>query len=72
MSFRKLKRSYILAFVLVLTMSAVSFGFLIGQSQQARQAREATEQIQLLSDKVQVSGELVIRGADGLRRLIIK
>jgi len=60
-------------FVLLLTLSGLSFGYLVGESQQAK-AEEAREQFHLMTEKVQAkaSGALVNKGADAVRRMLIK
>ncbi len=68
MSFRKAKLSTLL-FVLLLMMSGLSFGFLVGRSQQAR-AEKATQQIQLMGEQVQAGGAVISKGADVFRRLL--
>ncbi|TXF85414.1 hypothetical protein FUA23_20595 [Neolewinella aurantiaca] len=59
--------------VVLLTLSGLSFGFLVGQSQQA-QAKKAQEKIQIMTEQVkaQASGALVNKGADAIRRILIK
>jgi hypothetical protein len=72
MSFRNKIWSSII-FVLLLTLSGLSFGYLVGQSQQAK-AEKAQEQLQMMTEKVQAqaSGALVNKGADAIRRMLIK
>ncbi len=70
MSFRKAKLPT-LFFVLLLTLSGLSFGFLVGRSQQAS-AERATEQLQLMGEQVQAGGAVITKGADLLRRLLTK
>ncbi|MFT6001091.1 MAG: preprotein translocase subunit YajC [Neolewinella sp.] len=62
---------YSLVFVLLLTLSGLSFVFLVGRSQQAR-ADQATEQFQLMGDQVKASGAVLTKGADVFRRLLVK
>ena len=47
--------------VLLLTLSGLSFGYLVGESQQAKAEKAAQEQFQLMTEKVQAqaSGALV-------------
>lgn len=61
-------------FVLLLTLSGLSFGYLVGQSQQAKAEKAAQEQFQLMTEKVQAqaSGALVNKGAEAIRRMLIK
>lgn len=68
MSFRKVKMSTLL-FILLLTLSGLSFGFLVGRSQQAR-AERATEQFQLVGEQVKAGGAVVYKSADLIRRLL--
>lgn len=72
MSFQK-KVWSTLALVLLLTLSGLSFGYLVGQSQQAK-AVKAQDQFQMMTDKVQAqaSGALVNKGAEAVRRILIK
>ncbi|MFK8163265.1 MAG: hypothetical protein AB8H12_12440 [Lewinella sp.] len=70
MSLRKAKWSSLI-FVLLLTLSGLSFGFLVGRSQQAR-ADQATEQLQMMGDQVKAGGAVLNKGADVLRRLLVK
>ncbi|MEM9931311.1 MAG: hypothetical protein AAF840_15960 [Bacteroidota bacterium] len=70
MSFRKAKLSTVL-FVLLLMLSGLSFGFLVGRSQQAR-AQQATEQLQMMGEQVQAGGAVITKGADVFRRLLTK
>ena len=70
MSFRKAKWSS-LVFVLLLTLSGLSFGFLVGRSQQAR-ADQATEQLQMMGDQVKAGGAVLNKSADVFRRLLVK
>jgi len=64
---------YSLVFILLLTLSGLSFGFLVNRSQQATtEGNSTTEQMKLMGEKVQASGALVSRGADAVRRLLIK
>lgn len=72
MTSQKFKYSSIV-FILLLVLSGLSFGFLVGRSQQAKaEMNNATEQMQMMGEKVQASGALVSRGADAVRRLLIK
>lgn len=68
MSFRKVKMSTLL-FILLLMLSGLSFGFLVGRSQQAR-AERATEQFQLVGEQVKAGGAVVYKSADLIRRLL--
>jgi hypothetical protein len=63
-----------LLFVLLLTLSGLSFGYLVGQSQQAQAEKAAKGQFQLMTGKVQVqaSGALVNKGTEAIRRMLIK
>ncbi|MEO0732108.1 MAG: hypothetical protein AAFZ52_04695 [Bacteroidota bacterium] len=70
MSFRKIKWTSI-AFVLVLALSGASFGFLLGRSHSAS-LEKTSEQLHNVSEKVQTSGAVVSRGADALRRLLVR
>jgi outer membrane murein-binding lipoprotein Lpp len=64
-------RIYSIAFVFLLILSGLSFGFLVGRSQQAK-ADQASEQVQLLNNQVKVSTVLVVKGANALRKLLVK
>lgn len=57
--------------VVLLVLSGLSYGFLVGQSQQAR-AEKAADQFQVMTEQVQASGALVSKGADAVRRIILK
>jgi predicted negative regulator of RcsB-dependent stress response len=72
MSFSK-KTLFSVAVVFLLVLSGLSFGYLVGQSQQAK-AERAQGQFQMMTDKVQAqaSGALVSKGADAVRRMLIK
>lgn len=61
-------------FVLLLTLSGLSFGYLVGQSQQAKAEQAAQEQFQMITEQVQAkaSGALVNTGAEAVRRMLIK
>jgi|AntRauTorckE5430_2_1112549.scaffolds.fasta_scaffold08018_3 outer membrane murein-binding lipoprotein Lpp len=64
-------RIYSIAFVFLIILSGLSFGFLVGRSQQAK-ADQASEQVQLLNNQVKVSNVLVVKGANALRKLLVK
>ncbi len=68
------KTLFPLALVFLLALSGLSFGYLVGQSQQAQAQKQAQEQLQLMTDKVQAkaSGALVNKGAEAVRRILIK
>ena len=70
MSFRKAKWSSLI-FVLLLTLSGLSFGFLVGRSQQAR-ADKATEQLQVMGDQVKAGGAVLTKSADVFRRILVR
>ncbi len=67
------KRLFPIALVVLLILSGLSFGYLVGQSQQAK-AEQAQGQFQMMTEKVQAqaSGALVNKGADAVRRILIK
>jgi len=67
------KTLFSVAVVSLLVLSGVSFGYLVGQSQQAK-AEQAQGQLQMMTEKVQAqaSGALVSKGADAVRRMLIK
>jgi len=72
MNLRKFKFSS-LVFILLLTLSGLSFGFLVGRSHQAQaEMNNTTQQMKMMGEKVQASGALVSRGADAVRKLLIK
>lgn len=58
-------------FVVLLALSGASFGFLLGRSHQMS-ADSTTEQLQNMSHQVKTSGALISRGADAVRRLLVK
>jgi outer membrane murein-binding lipoprotein Lpp len=64
-------RIYSIAFVFLIILSGLSFGFLVGRSQHAK-ADQASEQVQLLNNQVKVSNVLVVKGANALRKLLVK
>ena len=70
MSLRKVK-STSFALLLVLGLSGMSFGFLVGRSHQLS-AGEASEQIQAVSGQVQNGGALVTKAFKGIRYFLIK
>jgi len=67
------KTLFSVAVVSLLVLSGLSFGYLVGQSQQAK-AEQAQGQLQMMTEKVQAqaSGALVSKGADAVRRMLIK
>jgi len=58
-------------FVILLALSGASFGFLLGRSHQMS-SDSTTEQLQNMSHQVKTSGALISRGADAVRRLLVK
>lgn len=60
-----------IVFVILLALSGASFGFLLGRSHQMS-SESATEQFQNMSQQVKTSGALVSRGAEAVRRLLVK
>ena len=57
--------------VIILALSGASFGFLLGRSHQMN-AASATEQIHTMGQQVKTSGAVISRGADAIRRLLVK
>jgi len=60
-----------IVFVVLLALSGASFGFLLGRSHQMS-SESTTEQLQNMSHQVKTSGALISRGADAVRRLLVK
>jgi len=72
MSSQKVKLTTV-AFVVLLALSGASFGFLLGRSQQLKaDAKETTEQLHTMTNRVQDTGAVLTRGADAFRRLLVK
>ncbi len=62
-----------IVFILLLALSGLSFGFLVGRSHQAKaETNSTTQQMKMMGEKVKASGALVSRGADAVRKLLIK
>jgi hypothetical protein len=59
-------------FVVLLALSGASFGFLLGRSHQMSSESTTTEQLQNVSHQVKTSGAIISRGADAVRRLLVK
>ena len=59
------------ALLLLLGLSTASFGFLVGRSHQV-QVQDTAEQLQLTTTRVQTTTAVVARGADFVRRLLLR
>jgi hypothetical protein len=60
-----------LVLVLVLALSGASYGFLIGRSHQLDTSK-ASEQIHQASEQIRTSGAVLNKGAELVKRLLVK
>ena len=63
-----------IAFVLVLGLSGLSFGFLVGRSHQMQATEQATAQqaVMAASSTVETTSTLFVKAVHGFRQLLIK
>ncbi|MBC6994705.1 hypothetical protein QWY85_07910 [Neolewinella lacunae] len=69
MSFRKIRWSSV-AFVLILGLSGACFGFLLGRIQHHNAS--STTQFEEMGSQVKATSEVLFRGADLVKRLLVK
>lgn len=68
MARKKIRLTSIL-FVLLLGLSGVSFGFLLGRSQQLGETG-AEQQIDQMTQQVRTGGDVIVRGTRAIQRLL--
>lgn len=72
MGSRKAKLTTI-AFLFLLALSGMSFGFLMGRSQQLKASTaETSKQLRVVTQQVRHSGAVLVKGVDFVKRLLVK